>query len=81
MSEVAYPGWTVRANGKLLTPLRAYGLLRAVALPAGQWRVEWRFEPLIAYAGLALSVATSVLVGAVMWRERRAAQRESRKDE
>jgi hypothetical protein len=81
LSEVAYPGWTVRANGKRLTPLRAYGLLRAVALPAGQWRVEWRFEPLIAYAGLAISIATAVLVGVVMWRERRAAQRESRRDE
>jgi hypothetical protein len=81
LSEVAYPGWTVRANGKQMTPLRAYGLLRAVALPAGQWRVEWRFEPLVAYAGLIISIATAVLVGAAIWRERRAAQRESRTDE
>ena len=62
LSEVAYPGWTVRANGKPLTPLRAYGLLRAVALPAGQWRVEWRFEPVIAYLGLAISLLTTVVV-------------------
>ena len=81
LSEVAYPGWTVRANGKLLTPLRAYGLLRAVALPAGQWRVEWRFEPPIAHAGLLISLTTAVLVGSGMWRERRAARRESRRDE
>jgi len=33
-----------------------------VALPAGQWRVEWRFEPLIAYLGLAVSLATAIIV-------------------
>jgi hypothetical protein len=58
LSEMAYPGWTVRANGQGVPALRAYGLLRAVALPAGQWRVEWRFAPLIAYLGLAVSLAT-----------------------
>jgi hypothetical protein len=75
LSEVAYPGWTVRANGVPLVPLRAYGLLRAVALPAGQWRVEWRFEPWIAYVGLAISLLTAVMVAAAMWAERRRAER------
>ena len=74
LSEVAYPGWTVRANGKQLMPLRAYGLLRAVALPAGQWRVEWRFEPVVAYLGLAISLLTAVILvaAALMRRARRA---------
>ncbi len=62
LSEMAYPGWNVRADGHSPTPLRAYGLLRAVALPAGHWRIEWRFEPLVAYAGLALTLATLLLV-------------------
>ena len=62
LSEMAYPGWNVRANGQEMASLRAYGLLRAVALPAGQWRVEWRFEPLIAYLGLAVSLATAIIV-------------------
>ncbi len=68
LSEVAYPGWTVRANGVKIEPLRAYGLLRAVALPAGQWRVEWRFEPVIAYLGLVVSLLTVVTVGIAIWR-------------
>lgn len=70
LSEVAYPGWTVRANGQEQTPQRAYGLLRAVALPAGEWHVEWRFEPLIAYLGLAFSLATVLVVGGAIWRGR-----------
>jgi len=66
LSEMAYPGWAVRVNGRPAEPLRVYGLLRGVALPAGQWRVEWRFEPLIAYLGLAISLLTAVAV-AVAW--------------
>jgi uncharacterized membrane protein YfhO len=45
-----------------LTPLRAYGLLRAVALPAGQWRVEWRFQPAVVYLGLAVSLTTLIII-------------------
>jgi hypothetical protein len=65
LSEMAYPGWNVRANGQGVPALRAYGLLRAVALPAGNWRLEWRFEPLIAYLGLAVSLATAMSV--IVW--------------
>lgn len=64
LSEVAYPGWVVRVNGRTAAPLRVYGLLRGVALPAGQWRVEWRFEPWIAYGGLAISLVTAAAIAA-----------------
>ncbi|MGH2542490.1 MAG: hypothetical protein ACRDIB_06830, partial [Ardenticatenaceae bacterium] len=62
LSEISYPGWVARVNGRQVDPLRAYGLLRAVALPAGQWRVEWAFEPTIVRLGLATSLVTVVLV-------------------
>ncbi|MCX6029971.1 MAG: glycosyltransferase family 39 protein [Chloroflexi bacterium] len=64
-SEIAYPGWTVAANGQRLPALRAYGLLRAVALPAGRWQVEWRYEPTTVWIGLAVSLLTLLLAG---WR-------------
>jgi len=67
LSEMAYPGWNVRANGQKADALRAYGLLRAVALPAGNWRIEWRFEPLIAYGGLAVSLATMTIICVGAW--------------
>lgn len=57
-SEVFYPGWVARVNGERVTTLRAFGLLRAVALPAGRWQVEWRYESPVARSGLGLSLAT-----------------------
>lgn len=56
LSDVDYPGWVVRVNDLPATSLRAYGLLRAVALPSGQWRVEWSYEPLTVRLGLAISI-------------------------
>ena len=55
-SEVEYPGWRVYANGERQDALRAFGVLRAVALPAGEWEIEWRFRPLTVYAGLGLQL-------------------------
>ncbi len=67
-SEISYPGWEVWVNGKRGRPLRAYGLLRAVALPAGEWDVEWRFVPMRVYGGMALAaLGWAVLIGA-WWR-------------
>ncbi len=45
LNEVAYPGWQVSIDGKAATSLRANYLLRAVAVSAGEHRVEWRYEP------------------------------------
>ncbi len=59
-SEVDYPGWVLIANGERVKTLRAFGLLRAVALPAGEWELEWRFRPVSVYVGLGLTVATVV---------------------
>lgn len=52
VSEVDYPGWGVRVNGERAEALRAYGVLRAVALPAGSHLVEWAFRPLTVFVGL-----------------------------
>lgn len=79
LSEMAYPGWRVRANGRDLTPLRAYGLLRGAALPTGHWRVEWRFEPTVAYGGLAISSATLLIIAGLGLRWRRMALRRREK--
>jgi hypothetical protein len=68
LSEVQYPGWVAGVNGEPAPSLRAYGLLRAVSLPAGHSRVEWRFEPVVPLLGLFLSVLTLLVVGSlVLW--------------
>lgn len=62
LSEVAYPGWAVYLDGRRVPALRAYGILRAVAVPAGSWRVEWRYESLAVYLGVGLSLLAAFLV-------------------
>jgi len=63
LSEVDYPGWRLRVNGEPADSLRAYGLLRAVPLEAGEWHLEWRFRPFPVYVGLLWALAT---VGTVL---------------
>ncbi len=57
-SEIHDPGWRVWVDGQRAKPLRAYGLLRAVALPAGHHTILWRYQPLWAWLGLAISLLT-----------------------
>ncbi len=40
-----YPGWTVQVNGDRASVLRASGIFRAVAVPAGESVVEMKFRP------------------------------------
>ena len=60
-SEIDYPGWRAFANGQEVAALRAFGVLRAVALPAGRWRIVWRYQPVVASLGIFVSVVTLVL--------------------
>jgi len=68
LSEMDYRGWRVRVDGGPAESLRAYGVLRAVALPAGQHVVEWSFRPVSVFAGLACAALAviGVLAGATV---------------
>ncbi len=63
-SEVDYPGWRVRVDGERAESLRAYGVLRAVALPAGSHVVEWSFRPTSVFVGLGWAALTLAGVAA-----------------
>jgi hypothetical protein len=62
LSEVTYPGWRVYVNGKPARLCEADGILRAVLLPEGESKVEFRFQPLAFYVGIALSSLTVLLI-------------------
>lgn len=45
LSDPYYPGWRAYVNGERRPLLRGNLIFRAVAVPAGRHRVEFRFEP------------------------------------
>lgn len=71
-SEVFYPGWNAFVDGKQVEIIRANYLLRALALPAGQHTIEFRFEPKPYITGNVITGVASWLtlftfLGAVVW--------------
>ncbi len=74
LSDLWYPDWVARVDGKRVPVLRADYLLRAVAVPAGKHRVEFRFESKAMRRGLRLSLvslAAILAMFAVAWVTRR----------
>jgi hypothetical protein len=65
-SEIAYPGWTAYVDGERVSSLRAFGLLRAVALSAGEHEVVWRFQPVSVCVGAVMSVLTVLGLAAAL---------------
>lgn len=69
LADLYYPsGWSVTIDGKPGDILRADGVLRGVALPAGEHQVVFAFKPKMFYAGLWVSLISAVgIVGLGGW--------------
>ena len=62
-SEIYYPdGWNAYINGEKATYFRANYLLRAMELKAGDYTIEFRFEPKSYNIGKILSIICSILL-------------------
>ncbi len=71
LSELDYPGWRVTVDGAGAPLLRANGLLRAVALPAGSHQIELDFRPATVRWGLAITLgALAVALVLMVWGRR-----------
>ena len=62
-SEIYYPdGWNAYINGEVAEYFRANYLLRAMQLKAGDYEIEFRFEPKSYDIGKILSIICSILL-------------------
>jgi hypothetical protein len=71
LTDLAYPGWSVAVDGRKAEPLVIEGMLRGVAVPAGEHTIVWTYSPTSLNAGAAVSLA--VLCGGLIcaWVARR----------
>ncbi|MDP2687132.1 MAG: YfhO family protein [Aequorivita sp.] len=61
-SEVYYPmGWNAYVNGKPAEYFRANYLLRAMVIPPGNNKIEFKFEPKVIQTGSTISLASSIV--------------------
>ncbi|MCW5873396.1 MAG: YfhO family protein [Anaerolineales bacterium] len=62
LADTYYPGWHARIDGAPAEIQPAYGVFRAVQVPAGQHEVEFRYQP----RSFAIGLGSSVL-GWLLW--------------
>ncbi|MEA3317450.1 MAG: YfhO family protein, partial [Bacteroidota bacterium] len=62
-SEIYYPkGWEAYIDGKAAKYVRANYILRAMIIPKGEHKIEWKFKPKSYFIGNKVSLATSSLL-------------------
>jgi len=62
-SEIFYDkGWNAYVDGKLQPHFRANYILRAMTLPAGNYNLEFKFEPTSFESGQTIALISSILV-------------------
>ncbi len=62
VSELHYPGWQATVDSASVPILKAYGVLRAIVLPAGSHVIELTYRPPSVIVGAIISLLTLVLV-------------------
>lgn len=62
-SDIYYPhGWTAYVDGKETPIMKANYVLRAIKVPAGQHKIEFKFHPETFYSGEKIAMVSSILL-------------------
>ena len=61
-SDIYYPGWKCLVDGQPADVIRANYVLRAVVLPAGKHKIEFRFDPQSLHTTEAIATAALILL-------------------
>jgi hypothetical protein len=75
VNDTFFPGIVATVDGRVVPVVRANGLVRAVALPAGTHTVEMVFRPTTLWLGAAISLSGILLAVGVTWLELTRARR------
>jgi hypothetical protein len=67
VTDLHYPGWKAELDGRPVPLLKADGYLRAIALPAGEHRVVFRYRPLSVVVGGGLTLAAALAWLLLAW--------------
>ena len=70
-SDMFYPGWKALLDGKPVKIFRANYAFRAIALPPGRHRVEWKYDPILFRIGSSVSLLTALALAVYFVRRRR----------
>lgn len=62
LSDLYYPGWKVKVNGKRGDVVKVFGIMRGVMLEEGKTEVVFYYRPASLYAGAAVSLSAFVLL-------------------
>lgn len=66
VSEVYYPDWKVYIDDQPAEILKTNYLFRGVVVPKGRHKIEFRFEPQTYYTGKNISMASNILLVAIL---------------
>lgn len=62
LSDSYYPGWHAFLDGKDVPIFRANYVMRAIYLPKGKHKIEFKYEPISVYIGIAISITTLLIM-------------------
>lgn len=66
-SEMYYGhGWNAYINGKLSPHFKVNHVLRAIEVPAGEYKIEFKFQPKVVEEGSLISMISSIVLGIII---------------